>query len=295
MEPDVSRLQEIARRIRVETIKALHIAKSGHPGSSLSVVEILTVLYFGGVLKYNPINPEWEERDYFILSNGHAVPSLYACLALAGFYPVEKLSGLRQIGTPLEGHAKRGTFPGIEVSSGSLGQGLSVGIGIALGLKMQNRKNRVFVMMSDGEQEEGSTWEAIMFAPKHRLNNLIAIIDKNGNQINGPTHVIMPALDPLADKYRAFHWETVEIDGHNISQIFWALERSRSAQGPFAIIAHTITGRGVSYMEGDYHWHHGVITDDLFLRAMHDLGEVVSQEPDDTWLPGSQSRLTQQV
>lgn len=270
-------LRETARRIRVETVKALHAAQSGHPGSSLSIADVITTLYFGGFLKYDPRNPHWEERDYFILSNGHAVPGLYACLAVAGFYPVEKLNGLRQLGSPLEGHAKRGTFPGIEVSSGSLGQGLGVGIGIALGLKLQGKPNRVFVIMSDGEQQEGSTWEAIMFAPKHKLDNLVAIIDKNGNQINGPTNVIMPTLDPLAEKYQAFHWQTVEIDGHDFPQIVEALTQASAATGPFAIISHSVTGKGISFMERDYHWHHGILTHDLFVRAMSDLGEPISQ------------------
>jgi transketolase len=287
MSRSLSKLQEVARRIRVETVKSLHIAQSGHPGSSLSIVDVITALYFGGVLKYDANNPTWEGRDYFLLSNGHAVPGLYACLACAGFYSVKKLDGLRRLGTPLQGHAKRGTFPGIEISSGSLGQGLPVAIGIALGLKLQKRPNRVFVMMSDGEQQEGSTWEAVMFAPKHKLDNLIAIIDKNGNQINGPTHIIMPGLDPLAQKYQVFHWDTVEIDGHDISQILRAFEQAQAAKGPFAIISHSVTGKGVSYMEGDYHWHHGVITDELFLKAMNDLGETVSDKPDETWLPGS--------
>ncbi|MBN1136883.1 MAG: transketolase [Anaerolineae bacterium] len=286
MSKSISELQEMARRIRVETIKSLHIAQSGHPGSSLSIVDVLTALYFGGILRHDPANPAWEGRDYFLLSNGHAVPGLYACLALAGYYPVEKLDGLRQLGTLLEGHAKRGTFPGIEISSGSLGQGLPVSVGIALGLKLQKKNNRVFVMMSDGEQQEGSTWEAIMFAPKHRLNNLIAIIDKNGNQINGPTHIIMPSLDPLAAKYQAFHWETAEIDGNDMFQILAAFSQAIAATGPFAIISHSVTGKGVSFMEGDYHWHHGLITDELFLKAMGDLCEPVSQHTDETWLPG---------
>lgn len=287
MSESITKLKETARRIRCETVKSLRVAQSGHPGSSLSIADVLTALYFGGYLRHDPVNPNWEERDYFLLSNGHAVPGLYACLALAGFYPVEKLDGLRKLGTPMHGHAKRGTFPGIEISSGSLGQGLSMGIGIALGLKLQNKPNRVFVMMSDGEQQEGSTWEAIMFAPKHKLDNLIAIVDKNGNQINGPTHVIMPGLDPLAAKYQAFHWETAEIDGHDMSQILSALDQAVAANGPFVIISHTVTGKGVSFMEGDYHWHHGVITDELFIKAMRDLGEVVSEKPDATWLPGS--------
>ena len=287
MGESIERLQQAARRVRVETLKSFRIAKSGHPGSSLSIADVITALYFGGILKYDSKNPKWEERDYFILSNGHAVPGLYACLALAGFYPVEKLDGLRKFGTPMEGHPKRGTFPGIETSSGSLGQGLSVGIGIALGLKLQKKPNRVFVMTSDGEQQEGSTWEALMFGPKHELDNLVVIIDKNENQINGPTKEIMPGLDPLADKYRAFHWEVAEINGNDMTQVMQSLEQAVAASGPFAIISHTITGKGISFMENDYHWHHGVVDDELFLKAMNDLGETVSEQPDASWMPGS--------
>ena len=275
MSRSIEDLEEMARRIRVATVKELHASRSGHPGSSLSIADMIAALYFGGFLKYDPRNPLWEERDLFLLSNGHAVPGLYACIALAGLFPVEELDGLRKFGTQLQGHAKRGSPPGIEISSGSLGQGLSVGIGIALGLKLEGKPNRVFVMMSDGEQQEGSTWEALMFAPKHRLDNLVAIVDKNGNQINGPTSVIMPGLDPLAAKYEAFHWETTEINGNDMGEVVEALAQAATAKGPFAIISNTVTGKGVSYMEGDYHWHHGVITDELFARAMDDLGEPV--------------------
>jgi transketolase len=287
MAATIKELQEMAGKVRVEMIKSFRIAKSGHPGSSLSIADVITGLYFGDIMKYDAKNPDWEERDYFLLSNGHAVPGLYACLAVAGFYPTEKLDGLRMLGSPMEGHPKRGTFPGIETSSGSLGQGLSVGIGLALGLKLNNKPNRVFVMTSDGEQQEGSTWEAVMFAPKHKLDNLIVIVDKNGNQINGSTKDIMPGMDPLADKYRAFHWQTVEIDGHDMSQVMQALEQGLAAEGPFAIIANTLTGKGISYMEADFHWHHGVVTDELFVQAMADLDETVSAEAGASWMPGS--------
>jgi transketolase len=268
---NTNKLREIARRIRIETIKSLYAAQSGHPGSSLGIIDVLTVLYFGGVLRYDPRRPDWDGRDYFLLSNGHAVPGLYATLAIAGFYPVEKLGGLRKFGTPMHGHPKRGTFPGIEISSGSLGQGLSVGIGIALGLKMRDKKNRVFVMMSDGEQEEGSTWEAVMFASSHKLDNLIAIVDKNGNQINGPTNKILPSLDPIAPKYKAFHWETLEVDGHDFSQILNAFDVAQKANKPFVIISKTISGKGISHMEGDFHWHSKKITKEIFTQAMEKL------------------------
>jgi len=264
-------LGQTAKQIRRSTAKLLYQAQSGHPGSSFSIIDILTALYFANILKYNPKNPQWTGRDYFLLSNGHAAPGFYATLSHAGYYPLKKLKGLRQINTPLHGHPKRNTFPGVEMSSGSLGQGLSVGIGIALGLKMKNKKNQVYVMMSDGEQQEGSTWEALMFAPKHKLDNLIAIVDKNDNQINGPTAEIMPAMDPLAEKYKAFHWQTIEIDGHNFTQILKAFNQAQKAKGPFMIISHTVTGKGISFMEGDYHWHHGVLTDELYQQALKDL------------------------
>jgi len=274
MEKSIDELKEIARKIRVEAVKSVYLADSGHIGSSLSIVDVLTCLYFDGVLRFDPKNPNWDQRDFFILSNGHAVPGLYACLAYAGFYPVEKLNQLRALGSPMEGHAKRGSFPGIEVSTGSLGQGLNVAAGIAIGLKLQGKDNRVFVMMSDGDQQEGSTWEALMYVYKYKLNNLIAIIDNNGNQINGPTKEIMPGIYPLADKYRAFHWDVIEIDGHDFDQIRSALELAQKAKnGPIAIISHTITGKGVSLMEGKYQWHHGHITEELFATAMRDLGE----------------------
>lgn len=268
---NIEKLKETARKIRIETIKSLYAAQSGHPGSSLSTIDVLTVLYFRPILKFAPKKPDWDERDYFLLSNGHVAPGFYAVLAHAGFYPVEKLAGLRKFGTPLHGHPKRGTFPGVEISSGSLGQGLSMGIGIALAMKLRKKKNRVFVMTSDGEQEEGSTWEALMFAAKHKLDNLIVIVDKNGNQINGPTREVMPSLDPLAPKYEAFHWKTVEIDGHDYKHILAAFKQAENAKGPFAIIANTVTGKGVSFMEGDYHWHHGVLTDKQYETAMGDL------------------------
>jgi transketolase len=268
-------LKEIARRIRVETVKELHKARSGHPGSSLSIVEVLTALYFGGILKHDPVNPDWEERDYFILSNGHAAPGLYACLALAGYFSPDLLSTLRQLGSPLQGHAKRGSPPGVEVSSGSLGQGLSVGCGLALALRREKRPNRVFVLMSDGEQQEGSTWEAVMFAAKERFPNLVAIVDQNGNQINGPTHVIMPVMDELLPKYQAFSWRGVQIEGNDVGQVIEALHEADRVDGPFVIISKSTTGKGVSFMEGDYHWHHGVITDELYAKAMADLGETI--------------------
>jgi transketolase len=267
----IAKLEETARKIRVETIKSLYKAQSGHPGGSLSMVDLITALYFGGVLKHDPKDPAWEERDYFLLSNGHAVPGLYACLAVAGYYPVSQLDRLREIGSPMPGHPLRGSFPGIEISSGSLGQGLPMAVGLALGLKLRHKKNRVVVITSDGEHEAGATWEAIMYAPKHRLDNLTVIVDKNGTQINGPTREIVPNLDPLAAKYRACGWETAEIDGHDFEQILAAFAKT-AASGPFAVIARTVTAKGIAFMEGDFHWHHRRITKEIFEGAMKNLG-----------------------
>ena len=266
-----AQLTDQAREIRLETIKLLYEAQSGHPGSSLSMADILTALYFRPVLKFDPKQPEWVDRDHFLLSVGHAVPVMYTVLTLAGYYPKSKLKGLRKFGSDLHGHPKRGTFPGIEISAGSLGQGLSVGVGLGLALKLDKKTSQVVVMTSDGEQEEGSTWEALMFAAKHKLDNIITIIDKNKSQINGPTSEVMPSLDPLKEKYEAFGWEVVEIDGHDFDQITGALKRGYTARGPFAIIAHTIMGKGVSFMEGDYKWHHGKLTDEQYQQALKDL------------------------
>jgi transketolase len=290
--PNVRELEEIARRCRVDTIKALRCAQSGHPGSSLSAMDVMVALYHGGFLRHDPTEPDRTERDRFILSAGHAVPGLYSCLAHAGYAKVPELAGLRQFGTGLEGHAKRGTFPGVEASSGSLGQGLSIGVGLALAARLRASSYRVVVLTSDGEQQEGSTWEAVMSAAKWELEALTAIVDANGNQINGPVATVMPSLEPLPEKYRAFNWDVLEINGNDMGEVTDALEAAMSDSGPTAIVSRTVTGYPISFMMGDYHWHHGVITDELFLQAMEDLGEPVSATPDESWLPGSNGVLS---
>lgn len=254
----------------------------------------MVALYHGGILRHRPAEPDWEGRDRVILSVGHAVPGLYSCLAHAGYASVAQLAGLRQYGTGLEGHAKRGSFPGVECSSGSLGQGLSIGVGLALASKLRSEDTRVFVLMSDGEQEEGSVWEAAMSASKWGLDNLIAVVDKNGNQINGPTRVVMPTLDSIADKYSASHWNAREIKGNNMADVMAGLNWALEAQGPAVLVSHTETGFPISFMMGDYHWHHGVLTNELFRTAMADLNEPVSKDPDETWLPGYQA-VTQEA
>jgi transketolase len=282
---DLAHLVTVARETRILSVKELHEAQSGHPGSSLSAMDMYVAVYCSGLFRHRPQDPGWQDRDYFILSAGHAVPGLYACLARAGYGPLEELNTLRKIGSRLPGHATRGSYPGIEASSGSLGQGLGVGLGLCLGLRLSGRPNRVVVLMSDGEQQEGSTWESIMFAGSHQPGGLVAVVDKNTNQISGPTHSIMPILDELPSKYRAFGWETLDINGNEMVEAVEALAVALASDHPVAIISHTTTGKGVSFMENDYHWHHGVITDDLFLRAMTDLGALVSSTSDDTWLP----------
>lgn len=268
---DYSELSERARSLRCQAIESLYAAQSGHPGSALSIMDMLVALYFGDVLKYDPNNPESVDRDYFLLSNGHACPGLYAVLAEAGYFSKEELGKLRQLGAGAQGHPHRRALPGIEISAGSLGQGLSVGIGIAAGLKLKQVQHHVYVMMSDGEQEEGSTWEAVMSAPKFKLDNLIAIVDKNKFQIDGATEDVMPGLDPLAEKYKAFNWDVQEIDGHNFEEIFPALEKAQTAGRPAAIISHTVRGKGVSYMEGSDHWHAGAISDEQYEMAKKEL------------------------
>jgi transketolase len=220
------------------------------------MVEILTVLYFGGVLHYDPTTPHDPDRDRFILSKGHGAPGLYAVLAEAGYFPTEDLMTLRKFGSPLEGHPNMCRLPGVEASTGSLGQGLSIGVGHALSARIDGRNFRTYVMMGDGESEEGQVWEALMFAGNHGLDNLTVIVDRNGYQQTGAVDDVEP-LDPLADKYRSFHWEAIEIDGHDLDQVHSAFDKARSTSGkPQAILAKTIKGKGVSYLEerqGTFH------------------------------------------
>lgn len=238
-------------------------------------MDMLVALYLSGILRHDPQKPAWEERDFFLLSNGHACPGFYAVLAGCGYFPREDLWRLRQLGAGVQGHPKRGMLPGVEISSGSLGQGLGVGIGLAYSLQLQQKTNRVFVLMSDGEQEEGSTWEAVMLGAKLKLPNLLAIVDKNGMQIDGPTATVMPSLDPLGKKYQAFGWDVVEIDGHNfemiVSEVAAALQNASTGR-PTVVISHTVRGHRVSFMENSPKWHAGKITDNQYAQAMKDLG-----------------------
>ncbi len=253
--PDISRLKDIARTMRTDIIEMTSAAGSGHPSSSLSMVELLAVLYCGGELRYDPKNVKWADRDRFILSKGHAVPGLYAALMAAGILSRDLKPTLRKLGSILQGHADARFTPGIEASAGSLGQGLSIGIGHALAGRLDRRDYRVYVMTGDGEIDEGQNWEAAMTAAKYQLDNLCLIVDRNRAQQTGWTADVMPT-EPLGNRFAAFGWNVVNINGHEYDQIYHAFDVARSTKGkPTAIIAQTIKGKGVSFMEKDFSWH----------------------------------------
>lgn len=251
---EIKRLKEIARELRVWIIRMLTEAGSGHPGGSLSAIDILTTLYFH-TMRHRPQEPEWPLRDRFVLSKGHGVPALYAVLAKSGYFPMEELLTLRKTGSRLQGHPVAGAVPGIEASTGSLGQGLSIAQGLALASKMDGNIFRVFCMIGDGESQEGQIWETAMSAPKFALNNLIVFLDYNKGQIDGHVKEVMD-LEPVAEKWTAFNWHVQEIDGHDITQILRAIDKTSSILGkPHLIISHTVKGKGVSFMENKIDWH----------------------------------------
>ena len=266
----IKNLETKANDIRMSILEMLVAAGSGHTAGPLGMADIFTAMYFH-ILNHDPKNPDWANRDRLILSNGHIVPVRYAAMAHAGYFPVSELGTLRKFGSRLQGHPERHALPGLENTSGPLGSGLSQAIGMALGLRMDGGapspsgragegmhvfpKPHVYCLMSDGELNEGNSWEAIMFAGKERLNNLTAIIDRNNIQIDGMTEDIMP-LEPLADKWKAFNWHVIEIDGHNFNEIVDAVNQAKTiAEKPTVIIAHTIPGKGIPEIEGDYKWH----------------------------------------
>ncbi len=251
---DVLALEQKAEQIRETIIMMLVSAGSGHTAGPLGMADIFTALYFH-VLKHDPKNPDWEERDILILSNGHIVPVRYATMAHAGYFPIEETNTLRKFGTRLQGHPERLRLPGMETTSGPLGEGLSQGNGIAYAYRMDKKGNRVYVVMGDGEQDEGNVWEAVMWAAKNKLQNLTAIIDRNNIQIDGMTEDIMP-LESLRAKYEAFGWHVLEVNGHDMRAFIGALEEAKAIfEKPTVIIAHTIPGKGVPEIEFDYHWH----------------------------------------
>jgi transketolase len=244
----------VARELRKDVIRMLEISASGHPGGSLSAADIIACLFFN-VMRYDPKNPSWEDRDRFILSKGHGCPILYAAMAKAGYFPKELLSTLRKIDSPLQGHPDQRFLPSIEASTGSLGQGLSVSDGIALAGYLDKKDYWTFCLMSDGETEEGQTWEAIAFAGFHKLDHLIAIVDYNGYQLDGALKDILD-MEPFKAKWESFRWHTQEIDGHSIPAILDAIEKAKKTPGqPHVILAHTIKGKGVSFMENNNYFH----------------------------------------
>lgn len=251
---DYRKLEETANLIRQDIIKMLLEAGSGHSAGPLGMADVFTALYFN-ILNHDPKNPDWEDRDRLILSNGHICPVRYATMAHAGYFPITELKTLRKLGSRLQGHPHRGALPGIETTSGPLGSGLSQASGLALAGRLDEASWRVICLMSDGEQEEGNTWEAAMMAGKYKLNNLTALMDRNNIQIDGFTEDIMP-LEPLRDKYEAFNWHVIEIDGHNMEEIIDAFSQAKAIfEKPTLIIAHTIPGKGVDFMENKFEWH----------------------------------------
>lgn len=263
-------LEETANRIRQDIIETLVEAGSGHSAGPLGMADIFTAMYFH-VLNHDPKNPEWPDRDRLILSNGHICPVRYVAMAHAGYFPLKELKTLRKINSRLQGHPHRAALPGVETTSGPLGSGLSQSCGVALAARLDKKKHRVYCFMSDGEQDAGNTWEAAMFAGKNRLNNLTAVMDRNNIQIDGYTENIMP-LEPLRDKYQAFNWHVIDVDGHNIGQFVAAVNEAKAVyEKPTLIIAHTIPGKGVSFMENDYLWHGKPPTKEEAVRALAEL------------------------
>lgn len=254
MTVDPEWLTRKANIIRQDIIKMLVAAGSGHSAGPLGMADVLTTLYFA-VIQHRPKEPTWPDRDRVVLSNGHIAPVLYAVLAHAGYFSPIQLVQLRKLGSGLQGHPHRGSLPGIENTSGPLGQGLSQAIGIAIAARLNQQRYQTYCLMSDGELDEGQSWEAIMFAGKEKLHQLTAIIDRNNIQIDGTTETVMP-LEPLADKWRAFNWHVLEINGHDPREIISACATAQAIfERPTVIIAHTIPGKGVEFMEEDYHWH----------------------------------------
>ncbi|MBI2995754.1 MAG: transketolase [Candidatus Melainabacteria bacterium] len=269
----LSELKETCKDLRKTILQMTHAAASGHPGGSLSATEILAVLYFT-IMKHDPRNPNWLSRDRVVISKGHATPLVYSILAKCGYYKGDDLLTFRKLGSPYQGHTDRLRVPGIEVSAGSLGHGTSNAIGMALGCRLDKLNNRIYLLQSDGELQEGSTWEGIMSASHYHLENLTAIVDRNRIQLDGWTEETM-ALEPIAKKYEAFGWHTQEIDGHDLNQIYDAILKTQSIgpeeHRPCVIIAHTVKGKGVSFMEDQVKWHGVAPNDEELEKALKEI------------------------
>ena len=279
---EITRLQEVARQIRLEVIKAVYHARAGHLGGPLSAADMLAALYFH-VMRIRPDEPAWPDRDRFVLSKGHSSIGLYATMALRGYFPVEELATFDAAHSRLQGHPDMTRLPGLDMSTGSLGMGISAGMGMALGARLTGHDVRAYVMLGDGECQEGEVWEAAMAAPRYALDNLIVIVDHNRLQQygwpgDGPDGRIPPQVPgELVAKWTAFGWRVLEVNGHDMADILRVLEEAARRDGrPTAVIAHTIKGKGVSFMEGHYFWHTRAIKPDEFAIAMADLGEPLS-------------------
>ena len=273
-------LMATACKVRMGVIEGTHGAKAGHPGGSLSAADVFTYLCFQE-MNIDPKNPKWEDRDRFVLSKGHTAPGLYAALANRGFFPVDDLPTLRHIDSYLQGHPNMNTVPGVDMSTGSLGQGVSAAAGMALAAKHQGKSCRVYALLGDGEIQEGQVWEAFMLACHYKLDNLCAVIDNNGLQIDGPVDQVMSPY-PIPEKLRAFGWNVVEIDGHDFDQIESAFAQARQTKGvPTAIVMKTVKGKGVSFMEDNVGWHGKAPNDQEYAVAMEELrkaGEALCQK-----------------
>lgn len=267
-------LEQMADRLRLHVIEMTYAAKSGHPGGSLSAADFISVLYFSK-LRHDPSNPQWEDRDRFVLSKGHVAPVLYAALAESGYFPVEELTTLRSIGSKLQGHPVRGKVPGVEMSTGSLGQGLSMACGIALAGKMDGKDYKTYCLLGDGELQSGQNWEAAMFAHQYKLSNLIAVVDRNRLQITGNTEDVN-SLDPLPEKWRAFGWNVIIINGHNVRQISESIDKAKlSLKNPTVIIMNTVKGKGVSFMEDNVSFHGKACNDEEYAKAVAEIKERI--------------------
>ena len=262
--------------LRLHVIEMTTAAGSGHPGGSLSAADFIATLYFRE-LNHDPKNPQWEDRDRFVLSKGHVAPVLYAALAETGYFPVDELLTLRKLGSRLQGHPVRGKVPGVEMSTGSLGQGLSMACGIAMAGKLDKKDYKVYCLLGDGELQSGQNYEAMMFAAAKHLDNLIAVVDRNRLQIEGDTEKVL-GLDPLPEKWLAFGWNVFEIDGHNIDQIIGAIEEAKRSDGPNVIIMNTVKGKGVSFMENVAGFHGRACKPDEYEKAVAELKEAIRND-----------------
>jgi len=267
---DINELKKIAKNVRINILHMLTLAGSGHTGGSLSAVDVAVAIYFSR-MKFNPADPSWEERDRFVLSKGHAAPLIYAIMAEAGYFREDTIKTLRKTGSPLQGHPCSAMLPGIEISTGSLGQGLSVANGMALGLRLDGNPARVYCIMGDGEVQEGQVWEAAMTAAHYKIDNICAVVDNNGLQIDGPVEKVM-GIEPLHEKWAAFGWHVMDIDGHNMQEIIDALDEAETVKGkPSIIIARTTKGKGVSFFENKVEYHGVAPTQEEFDRAVKEI------------------------